>query len=230
MRFSRYDVAIIKEHNITMKLFGGILLILGTCIGAGLLALPISTATAGFATSALLLLGLWIAMTAGAFLLLEVNLWLPENSNLISMARKTLGKSGAIITWISYLLLLYALLCAYISTNSDILSSLLSQVHLQIPLWVSAIIIVAVLGYIVFRGISSVDIVNRGLMTTKIIIYAALILAIAPHISLPRLTTVSSKIQISMIMVIITSFGYAIILPSIRSYFKSDVRMLRRAI
>ena len=197
MRFSRYDVAIIKEHNITMKLFGGILLILGTCIGAGLLALPISTAPAGFATSALLLLSLWIAMTAGAFLLLEVNLWLPENSNLISMARKTLGKSGAIITWISYLLLLYALLCAYISTNSDILSSLLSQVHLQIPLWVSAIIIVAVLGYIVFRGISSVDIVNRGLMTTKIIIYAALILAIAPHISLPRLTTVSSKYKLA---------------------------------
>ena len=33
-----------------------------------------------------------------------------------------------------------------------------------------------------------------------------------------------------MIMVIINSFGYAIILPSLRSYFKSDVRMLRRAI
>lgn len=213
-----------------IKLLGGILLILGTCIGAGLLALPIATANEGFITSTLILIIVWVAMTIGAFLLLEVNLWLPENSNLISMSHATLGKKGAIVTWISYLLLLYSLLCAYIATNSDILSGLLSDIHLIIPLWLSAILIVGILGYIVFRGIYSVDIVNRGLMTTKIVIYAALILAIAPHISLPRLSTVSTKFHINTIMVIVTSFGYAIILPSLRTYYKSDIIMLRRAI
>lgn len=212
------------------KLFGGILLILGTCIGAGLLALPISTAPEGFITSVFILIAVWLAMTIGAFLILEVNLWLPENSNLISMSRATLGKKGAMITWFSYLLLLYALMCAYIATNSDILGSLLADIHLQIPPWLSAILIVVVLGYIVFRGIYSVDIVNRGLMTSKIIIFAILILVIAPHISLPRLNTGQLKVHLSTIMVVITSFGYAIIVPSLRSYYKSDVNMLRRAI
>ncbi len=212
------------------KLFGGILLILGTCIGAGLLALPIATASEGFISSVIILVAVWLAMTLGAFLLLEVNLWLPENSNLISMSRATLGKKGAAITWFSYLLLLYALMCAYIATNSDILGGLLSDIHFAIPSWLTAVIIVVVFGYIVFRGIYSVDIVNRGLMTSKIIIFAILIIVIAPHISLPRLHTGVAKIHLSTIMVVITSFGYAIILPSLRTYYKSDVKMLRRAI
>ncbi len=212
------------------KLFGGILLILGTCIGAGLLALPISTAPEGFITSVVILVAVWMAMTIGAFLILEVNLWFPEKSNLISMSRATLGKRGAAITWLSYLLLLYALMCAYIATNSDILGGLLADIHITMPPWLSAILIVAVFGYIVFRGIYSVDIVNRGLMSSKIIIFAILILVIAPHISLPRLNTGQLKVHLTTIMVVITSFGYAIIIPSLRSYYKSDVKMLRRAI
>jgi len=92
------------------KLLGSILLIVGTSIGAGMLALPIATAQLGFFGSLILLLICWFVMTAGALLLLEVNLWLPQNSNLISMAKATIGPIGQIVAWITYLLLLYYLL------------------------------------------------------------------------------------------------------------------------
>src|SRR3990167_3617578 len=107
------------------KLIGSILLIVGTSIGAGMLALPIATAQLGFMGSLILLFACWFIMTAGAFTILEVNLWLPQNSNLISMARATIGPWGQIIAWVTYLLLLYSLLCAYIAGGSDLFHDLL---------------------------------------------------------------------------------------------------------
>src|SRR3990167_7203343 len=92
------------------KLIGSILLIVGTCIGAGMLALPIATAQLGFVGSLILLFSVWIVMTTGAFYILEVNLWLPQNSNLISMSRATIGPVGQIVSWINFLLMLYCLL------------------------------------------------------------------------------------------------------------------------
>jgi len=86
---------------------------------------------------------------------LEVTLWLPENTNLISMSGHALGKTGQMVSWISYLLLLYSLLCAYISGNSDILQGLLALLHFNMPIWVSTIIVVLVFGSIVYRGIYS---------------------------------------------------------------------------
>ena len=103
------------------KLFGSILLVVGTSIGAGMLALPIATAQLGFLGSVVLLILCWFVMTMGALLLLEVNLWLPPNNNLITMAKATIGPYGQILAWIMYLLLLYSLICAYIAGGSDLL-------------------------------------------------------------------------------------------------------------
>ncbi|MGD9153047.1 MAG: aromatic amino acid transport family protein [Gammaproteobacteria bacterium] len=213
-----------------LKVIGGILMILGTSIGAGMLALPVASAQAGFISSAMLLILCWLGMTIGAFLILEVVLWLPENTNLISMVKLTLGKPGKIIAWLSYLMLLYTLLCAYISGNSDILQNILHALHLNIPRWVATILAVVLLGGIVYRGVCSVDIVNRGLMTGKILIYLLLVLAIAPHINPMQLVVHHSRITIVTVMVMITSFGFAIIVPSLRTYFKSDVKQLKTVI
>ncbi len=82
------------------KLFGGILLIIGTSIGGGMLALPIATAQLGVINALIFLVICWAMMTAAALLILEVNLWHNINSNLISMAKTTLGKFGQIIAWL----------------------------------------------------------------------------------------------------------------------------------
>jgi tyrosine-specific transport protein len=213
-----------------LKVIGGILMILGTSIGAGMLALPVASASAGFVSSAILLILCWLGMTIGAFLILEVILWLPEDANLISMARLTLGKSGQIIVWLGYLALLYTLLCAYISGNSDVLQNILQACHLNVPRWLATILAVMLLGGIVYRGVYSVDIVNRALMTGKIIIYLMLVLAIAPHIHVSQLIVHHSKVTIVTVMVMVTSFGFATIVPSLRTYFKSNVRELKQVV
>src|SRR5579883_1758407 len=157
------------------KLLGSVLLIVGTSIGAGMLGLPIATAQLGFTGSLILLFGCWFVMTAGALLLLEVNLWLPQNSNLISMAKATIGPIGQIIAWATFLLLLYSLLCAYIAGGSDLLHNLLLATGMNLPAWVASFLFTILFGTVVYCGIRSVDYVNRGLMFIKLGAYALLI-------------------------------------------------------
>lgn len=212
------------------KLIGGILLIVGTAIGGGMLALPIASAQLGFTDSTLLLFISWSIMTASAFLILEVNLWLPVDSNLISMARITLGKWGEIIAWVAYLLLLYSLIAAYIAGGGDFLHNLLSEIHLNIPQWIASILFTVLLGYVVYRGIKSVDYLNRGLMFTKLGIYIFLVALVLFFINPNKLLGGEFKYLAIGITVMITSFGFATIIPSLRSYFHDDVKKLRTAI
>lgn len=218
-------------HN---KLIGGILLIIGTSIGGGMLALPIATAQLGFINALIFLIFCWAMMTAAALLILEVNLWHSINSNLISMAKTTLGWFGQIVAWLSYLLLLYALLAAYIAGGGDFLQHLLLTFHLQLSTKLSALLFAGLLSLIVYKGLGSVDYVNRGLMLSKLLIFFLLVICIFPFISMHYLFNLENAYHLSVILgsttVIITSFGFAVIIPSLRSYFSNDLFMLRRAI
>lgn len=212
------------------KFIGGILLIVGTSIGGGMLALPVANAAAGFVSSTLVLVACWLLMTLGALLVLEVNLCLPAGSNMVSMAKATLGKSGQVIAWISYLLLLYALLSAYISGGADVFQSLIAIIGIHLPEWLCSILFVLLLGAVVVHGIKSVDYVNRGLMFSKLGVYLLLVLLIAPSVRLPLLSGGHPASITGAIMVLLTSFGFATIVPSLRSYFHDDAAKLRRVI
>ncbi len=212
------------------KILGGTLLIVGTSLGAGMLALPVVTSAGGYFHSLWLFFGIWLTTMFAAFLMLEVNLWLPERSNLISMARSTLGFPGQVITWLTYLLLLFSLLAAYIAGGSDLLHSIFSTFNIHTPHWFDAVLFTVILGAIIFKGIAIVDWTNRGLMSIKMIAYVVLIALIVPHIHLDNLETGHFWLLSSAVMVVITSFGYSVIIPSLRTYFNSNVNALRIAI
>jgi tyrosine-specific transport protein len=169
-------------------------------------------------------------MTAGALLMLEVNLRLPAGSNIISMAKSTLGFPGQIIAWVTYLFLLYTLLSAYISGGSDVFNSMLHKINIQLPNSATAILFTLLFGFIVYKGIRSVDYVNRGLMFGKLGVYLVLVAIISPHASSIGLTGGSARAFTGSLMILITSFGYASIIPSLRDYFGDDIHSLRRVI
>lgn len=212
------------------RVAGGILLIVGTSIGGGMLALPIAAAGGGFLSSTLLLIFCWLLMTFSAFLILEVNLWLPPRTNMISMARATLGRSGELVAWLSYLLLMYALMAAYTSGGSALFNQLFRLIHFDSPAWLDSATFVLVFGYIVYCGIKPVDYVNRALMISKLGSLVILILFCIPYLDQKKLLGGQPLLLMGSITVMITSFGYATIIPSLRSYFDGDVKKLRRAI
>lgn len=195
-----------------------------------MLALPVSTAEVGFTNSIFFLFFCWAVMTAGALLILEVNLRLPAGSNMITMAKTTLGLPGQIIAWITYLFLLYTLLSAYISGGSDVFNNLLQKAHIHLPGWITSIVFTLLFSLVVYKGIRSVDYVNRGLMFGKLGVYALLVIIICPHVSSEGLIGGSPRAITGTLMILITSFGFASIVPSLRDYFEQDIKTLRRVI
>ena len=209
---------------------GGILMIIGTAIGGGMLALPVVTAQGGFVFSAAFLFCSWFLTTAGALLLLEVNLLLPEGSNLISMAETTLGVWGKYVAWGSYLFLLYSLLSAYVGGGGEIVSHLFSFFHIQISFFAGTILFVFIFACVLVRGITAVDKANRLIMTLKLGAYFFILLFTLFNIKLSNFTLGHPRSLVMAITTMMTSFGFSIIIPSLRTYFKSDVKKLRQAI
>jgi tyrosine-specific transport protein len=212
------------------KLLGGILLIVGTAIGGGMLALPIVTAQGGFLGGVGLLFLSWIVMTFSAFLLLEVNLWMPINSNIILMAKKTLGGWAEIVAWVCYLLLFYCLLAAYISSGKDVVHDLLSAAGFSHSSAFDAMLFTLLLGVIVYKGIQTIDYTNRALMFVKLLAFVLLVGFIMPHVDISRFSEGHVKYLVPAVTVVMTSFGFSPIIPSLRGYFQNDVVKLRRAI
>lgn len=214
------------------KLFGGILLVVGTTIGAGMLALPIATAQLGFWGSLVLLISCWVVMTACAFLFLEVNLWFPPNSNLISMAGATLGKVGQSVAWVVYLVLLYSILSAYIAGGGDLFHYLLTSIGIKIPLSIASIVFTIMLGSVVYLGIRSVDYVNRGLMFGKLGALILLVGLIMPFVSSENLSNGEMKHILAPTSISVTAVAFAclMIIPSLRTYFGEDTKSLRKAV
>jgi tyrosine-specific transport protein len=98
------------------------------------------------------------------------------------------------------------------------------------PTFIASILFTLGLGLIVYNGIKLVDYINRGLMFIKLGTLLLLLILISPHVSLKLLSGGELKYITSAIMILITSFGFASIVPSLRSYFADDIMQLRRAI
>src|SRR5437868_13374543 len=105
MRFEveNQDPEKVSKANIISAMF----LVAGTCIGGGMLALPVATGISGFLPSTLMMTLCWLAMTASALLLLEVNLWMKEGAHVITMASTLLGPVGKIVSWCVFLFISY---------------------------------------------------------------------------------------------------------------------------
>lgn len=228
-----FELRVLKKQGLCImnsRFIGGVLLIVGTSIGAGMLALPVGNAAVGFWQSSFYLVLCWALMTQGAFFILEANLYLPRGKNMISMAEATLGPWGLLASWVSYLFLLYTLLAAYISGGADMLTSLLSEINLHLTTWEASSLFTFLFGLIVYGGIYAVDYANRSLMFGKLLVYCILIILISPYINTEHFKQGDMSAIGSSIMLLITSFGFAIIVPNLRDYFDDDIATLKKVI
>jgi len=212
------------------KFFGSILLIIGTSIGGGMLALPVATAGGGFFWAAVSFTLCWILMTAGAYLILEALQPLPLGSNMISLAKHYLGKPGQLMVWILYLALLYTLLSAYISGGTDVVQNLLQQINIDLSPPLVSMLYTFGFSIIIFSGIKWVDYINRGLMFGKLGAYLLLVMVIAPFIKYTNFSHGTLKQLLPHLSILMTSFGFASIVPSLRDYWHNDIPNLKRII
>lgn len=213
------------------RVVGAILLVAGTCVGAVTLALPVSIAPLGFLTTLGVFCAFWLMMWLSGLMVLEANLRLPESSSFISMARATLGRPGEWLSWCCYLLLLYSLLAAYLSGGGDLLLGL-AQTRFQttLPSWQAALPWVIVIAILLYRGIHDVAMINRVLVGGLIITFVILAVMMSMHLQFTRLAWTPPTHILPALPILITAFGYQVIIPSLRKYLRGDVHKLRQSI
>ncbi|MBX9922772.1 MAG: tyrosine transporter [Rhabdochlamydiaceae bacterium] len=214
----------------TGSLLGGTLLITGSCVGAGMLGLPILTGLSGFAPSLVMFVLVWLFMTITGLLLVEANGWFSKKVNFISIVSHSLGKGGKILCLVTCLFLFYSLLVAYIAGSGSLFSSLMQSFGWIIPSWVGSFAFVALFGVVVYAGTRQVDLWNRVLMAFKITFFFALILIGTRFIQPKLLTYTHPSLAIFSLPILVISFGFHNMIPTLTSYMKGDLKRVRLAI
>jgi tyrosine-specific transport protein len=212
------------------SLLGGILLITGSCVGAGMLGLPIITGLSGFIPSLSMFLLVWLFMLVTGFLLVEANGWFSKKVNFISIVSHTLGKKGKVLCLVTCLFLFYSLLVAYIAGSGSLFSSLMQSFGWSIPGWVGSFGFVALFGAVVYAGTRQVDLWNRILMAFKIAFFFALIFIGTRFIQPKLLTYMNPSVAVFSLPILVISFGFHNMIPTLTSYMRGDLRRVRMAI
>jgi tyrosine-specific transport protein len=211
---------------------GAVLLVAGTTIGAGMLALPVATSFMGFFPSLVLFFLCWSVMLISALFFIDVNSAIPGESNLITMAERTIGRWGQMLSWVVYLLLLYCLIAAYIAASSPLFSEGFAYLTSgrEIPIPFAHFCLPLLFGSFIYLGTVGVDLINRVLMVGLVGAYVILVIFIPSHIEGDLLRHVDWKPLMGGIPIVLTSFGYQIIIPTLGTYLEHDKKQLILAV
>ena len=216
---------------ITSPLLGGILLISGTTLGVGMLAFPVSTSFGGFFPSVVLFILTWLLMLATSFFFLDANLSIKGSNNMITMAEKTLGTWGKLLSWVIYLLLLYSLTAAYIAGCTPLfIEASKALTGYSLPHWLAPFSLPIIFGGFIYFGTRGVDIINRALMIGLILSFVFLIFFLPEQVDPQNLLHFDFPAIGLALPVVITAFGYHIVIPSLTTYMQRDRKKLRRCI
>ncbi|CAM3704087.1 amino acid permease [Vibrio aquimaris] len=216
------------------KLLGSSLIISGTALGAGMLAIPMVLAQFGLWYGTLLMIFICFGTTYAALLLLEATLKTGSGLGLNSIARQTLGKPGQFVTNLLLYALLICLLMAYILGAADLLGQFTSFIGLDVSLKHSQIAFTLVSGIIIACGTGAVDKLNRLLFFVMIISLGLSLLILLPDFKVVNIAHIVNSDKVDLIKtsaVLFTSFGFMVVIPSLVAYnHEADDKQLRNMI
>ena len=218
-----------KSNNSILKLFGSTMIIVGTMIGAGILALPIITAKLGFVISTAIILVIWSIMTYTAIIITDISCSMPTGTSFKTIAEKFLGKIGAIVATLSFVVLMYCISTAYISAVASALKESFPNLNSNF----ASIIFVIIFGAIVVLGTRFVDYANRIFIILKIIILLILCLVLSHFVVIDNLFVHPVALFSSLIIsipVFATSFTSHIIIPTLSDYLNKNAKDLKKVI
>ncbi len=220
-----------KHYGVSLwNVISVMLLIGGTCIGGGMLAIPVSTGIIGFAPSLVMMLICWAFMTATGLLILEVSLWMDEGAHMITMVTRMLGRTGRVFAWVIYLFVCYASLIAYTSAGGTITCHLFdSSFGYQLAKPYASTIFIVVFGLVIYLGHYIVGRVNTVLFMGMLVAYFCLVATAGSEVSLDLLQRSDWNIKLSLMAVplLLTSFSFQYIVPSLTPMLKSNSKWLR---
>lgn len=220
------------DFQATGSVTGAALLIAGSALGGGMLAVPQATAGAGAIPSIAALIGMWAFLLIEGLLLVEVNVavatWLERRSaSMLSLARITLGRSLGSIVVASYLLFSNAVLISQIARGGAILSSLVPAVS-----HTAGVLLVAGTGasLIYCNNSSGIDRTNQMLTAVLVATFCGMLALGMPSAVWDRLLRMDWLAAPGTVPTILQVLTYGNLIPVACTYLNHDVRRIRKAV
>lgn len=211
-------------------ILSSIFLIAGTCIGGGMLALPVATGLNGFLPSLVIMAICWAAMTATALCLVEVSLWMEDGAHVSTMTSRILGPTGKGVAWVLYLFICYASIVAYTAGGGlQIFHALEAYQWPVTKNWGNGLFIL-IFGLIIYLGSRIVGRVNALLFIAMVAAYVGLVATGVFEVKLSLLERVEWRGAYLAIPLLLTSFSFQTLVPSLTPYLKRNAQALRWSI
>ncbi|MBN6066521.1 amino acid permease [Aggregatibacter actinomycetemcomitans] len=215
------------------KTLGSTLITSGTMIGAGMLAMPLTSAGIGFTFTVGLLCILWVLLTYSALLFVEVYQTAEYDAGIGTLAAQYFGRPGRIVATTVLMIFLYALLSAYVTGGGSILASTLPDFATpDLKMKGSILLFTVFFGTFIVIGTKIVDGLNRILFFTMIIALFVVLGLMIPEIHVDNLMAmpIDNALLISASPVFFTAFGFHGSIPSLNKYLEGNVKALRVSI
>ena len=215
------------------KTVGSTLLVAGTMIGAGMLAMPLTSAGIGFGFTIVLLLSLWTLLTFSALLFVELYQTAESDAGIGTLAEQYFGKAGRIVSTLVLIVFLYALIAAYVSGGGSLLMDLLPTTgDAGGSNKLAVLLFTVIFGTFIVIGTHSVDKINRVLFFVMIAAFVLVLSLMLPKIQFDNLMAmpIDNALMISASPVFFTAFGFHGSIPSLNKYLGGNVNALRRSI
>jgi len=216
-----------KKQIITISL-----LVVGNLIGAGILALPIQTGSAGLMLSAVAMIIFCGAMFFSAVVLArEAVETSTDNFNYPSLYQRYLGSAGKWLAILTNMLILYGLLTAYLSGGATIIISVF-DIPNDTRFWEIVILMVlfALLSAFIMGGTKFIARYNRLLMLILGVTFVFIVVIGMMHIKPERELYVNWQFIPFAIPVILTAFHFHNIIPSICKHLDWNLKVIIKAI
>ena len=211
-----------------------VLLVAGTCIGGGTIALPMVLAKVGIVPSLLIMIGIWLLNYYPSLAGAELNLRSEQGLSLGTLGKNFSGRGAQLVGEISVKVLSYAALTIHLCGSSSIIQKLLEEyLHCNAStLTIESCIAFsgAVLLFFPFKVISAL---NNFMFSCLILVFLMLLGAIVSMVDLsemPLMTNPSMVDLLSVTPVIFAAYGYQLILHTLRDYCGKAPSMLRKSL
>jgi tyrosine-specific transport protein len=212
------------------RFFGATMIVAGTAIGAGMLALPMTSAAAGFKNSTFLLIGMWAFMCFSALITLEINLRFGKGISIAGLADQAFGRFGKWIASFGMMLLFYSLMAAYITGGTSFLQRGMETIGGRpVSFGLMAFVFTIGFGFFVNSCTQAVDYANRFLFIFKMIVFIVMISLLMPFVDGENLavSTGNGSVLWLALPIFFTSFGFHGCIPSLINYVGPNPWALR---